>query len=200
VKVSSTRVLYLARHGETAWNFEERWQGQTDVALNARGQAQAALMAARLAGRGIVHIVASDLTRARETAAIAATLLGMRQDDIAVDAGLRERGYGVFEGLTRHECEAQHPEDWARYQADRTHTPAQAEPQAQVVARMQAAVTRAAARAAREEDAVLLVSHGGAIRALLTATTGIRPPPMENGAAFRVMFTPDGRLRDPEPA
>ena len=138
-------------------------------------------------------------SRARETAAIAAPHLGLRDLDVVVDAGLRERGYGVFEGLTRHECEARHPEDWARYQADRTHTPAQAEPQAQVVARMQAAVIRAAARAAREEDAVLIVSHGGAIRALLTATTGIRPPPMENGAVFRVVLTPGG-LGQPEPA
>src|SRR3954471_15381320 len=102
------RVLFLARHGETAWNLEQRWQGQTDVTLNDAGRAQAAALAARLAAHRITRIVASDLSRARETAEIIARGLGI--DGVLLDAGLRERGYGIFEGLTRGECEAQHPE------------------------------------------------------------------------------------------
>ena len=193
----SSRILFLARHGETSWNFEERWQGQSDVGLNARGRLQAAALGARLMGRGITRICSSDLSRARETAEIVARHLGI-DGGVAVDPALRERGYGGFEGLTREECETQHPDDWTRYLADRTHTPTGAELQERVVERMRAAVARAGARAARADEGILIVSHGGAIRALLAAATGERPPMMENGATFRVRLTAGG-VRDVEP-
>ena len=196
----TSRLLFLARHGETAWNSEQRWQGQTDIALNATGRAQAAGLAARLAGHGIGQVYASDLSRARETAEIAARHLGIAP--VTFDAGLRERGYGVFEGLTREECEAQQAEEWARYLSDRRYTPVGGELEHQVVARMQAAVARAGARPhghdAAGPDAVLIVSHGGALRALIAAATGWRPPPMGNADTFRMVLDTDGNLRDPE--
>jgi probable phosphoglycerate mutase len=188
-------VLFLARHGETAWNLEQRWQGQTDVDLNDSGRAQAAALAARLAAHRITRICASDLSRARETAEIIARHL--RIDGVVLDRGLRERGYGIFEGLTRSECEAQHPEEWARYVADHRHTPARAELDAHVAARMQAAVARAGACGDGTGGAVLVVSHGGSIRALLAAATGWRPPPMDNGDTYRVTLGPDDLLREP---
>jgi probable phosphoglycerate mutase len=188
-------VLFLARHGETAWNLEQRWQGQTDVELNEAGRAQAAALAARLAGHRITRIVASDLSRARETAEIIARGLGV--DGVLLDAGLRERGYGIFEGLTRAECEAQHPEEWARYVADHRHTPARAELDMHVAARMHAAVARAGASADGAGGAVLVVSHGGSIRALIAAATGWRPPPMGNGDTYRVTMGPDDVVREP---
>jgi len=183
-------VLFLARHGETSWNREQRWQGQVDIGLNSSGLAQAQALAERLVGRGITHIVASDLSRARETAEIVARHLGIA--DLSIDPDLRERGYGVFEGLTREECESQQPSDWARYLADRTYTPARGERQELVVARMRIAVVRAATLAPTPEAPVLVVGHGGAIRALIAADTGLRPPPMENGATFRALLTPAG--------
>jgi broad specificity phosphatase PhoE len=192
---ATPRVLLLARHGETSWNLEQRWQGQTDIGLNANGRAQAQALAERLVARGIAHIVASDLSRARETAQIVARHIGIA--DVAIDPDLRERGYGVFEGLTGAECEAQQPDDWARYLADRTHTPASGEHRDLVVARMRIAVARAAARAEGDDQVVLIVGHGGSIRALIQADTGTRPPPMDNGAAFRAVLTPQG-LRDAE--
>ena len=188
-------MLVLARHGETAWNLEQRWQGQTDVELNDSGRAQAAALAVRLAAHGIVRVVASDLSRARETAEIIARSLGV--EGVRVDPGLRERGYGVFEGLTRADCEAQHPEEWARYVADHRHTPTRAEPDAEVAARMRAAVARAGAHAGDTRGAVLVVSHGGSIRALLAAATGWRPPPMGNGDTYRVTLGPDDLVREP---
>ncbi len=183
-------MLFLARHGETSWNREQRWQGQVDIGLNSSGLAQAQALAERLVGRGITHIVASDLSRARETAEIVARHLGIA--DLSIDPDLRERGYGVFEGLTREECESQQPSDWARYLADRTYTPARGERQELVVARMRIAVVRAATLAPTPEAPVLVVGHGGAIRALIAADTGLRPPPMENGATFRALLTPAG--------
>jgi broad specificity phosphatase PhoE len=189
---TASRILFLARHGETSWNFEQRWQGQTDIGLNARGRAQAADLGTRLVGRGIERICASDLSRARETAEIVARKLGIDGAAIATDPGLRERGYGVFEGLTGDECAAQQPGDWTRYLADRTHTPTHAELPDQVIERMRAALARAAALALTPDQAVLIVGHGGAIRALLHAETGVRPPPMDNGGAFRVVWEADG--------
>lgn len=190
-----SRVLFLARHGETAWNLEQRWQGQTDVELNDAGRAQARALAARLKEHQIRCIVASDLARARETAEIVAQGLGI--DDVLLDQGLRERGYGIFEGLTRSECEAQHPDEWARYMADHRHTPAGAELDAAVAARMQAAMSRAGGLSHAFGGAVLVVGHGGSIRALIAAATGWRPPPMGNGDTYRVTLDTDDRVRDP---
>jgi len=192
---TAPRVLFLARHGETAWNLEQRWQGQTDVDLNDAGRAQAAALAARLAVHRITRTIASDLSRARETAEIIGRRLGV--DGVLLDAGLRERGYGIFEGLTRTECEEQHPEEWARYVADHRHTPARAEVDAAVVARMQAAIARAGAHAHSSGGAVLVVSHGGSIRALIAAATGWRPPPMGNGDTYRVTMGADDLVREP---
>ena len=111
-----SRVLYLARHGETDWNAESRWQGQTDVPLNDRGREQALDLAGRLRGAGLRAVASSDLARARVTAEIVAGALGLAVD--LVDPDLRERGYGCFEGLTRAEVAERFPDVWARHVAD----------------------------------------------------------------------------------
>jgi len=195
-----SRLVYLARHGETAWNLEGRWQGQTDIGLNQRGREQAAALAERLRGHGVRWVRASDLARARETAEIVARVLGT--GDVAlrlpIDPALRERGYGVFEGLTRDQCAAQHPVAWACYMADRTFAPPGAERQDQLVRRMREAVHRAHDEDGAADETVLIVSHGGAIRALVHAATGVRPPPMDNGAVVRLVVTAAG-IRGAEP-
>ena len=176
------RLLFLARHGETEWNRAGRWQGKTDIPLSDAGRAQARALAAALVGRGIAEVHASDLQRAAETAAIVAELLGIAAFN--VDARLRERGFGCFEGFTREECAAQHPEAWARYLFDRRATPPGGEPQPEVAARVVAALTELA-RAPRPTDhATLVVSHGGTIRTFIHEVTGAPPPPLENGALF----------------
>jgi broad specificity phosphatase PhoE len=120
------RFLYLARHGETDWNVAGRWQGHTDIPLNETGRAQARALVPVLRAVGVGAAVSSDLSRASETAGIAAAGLG-----VAVaysDAGLRERSFGVFEGLTREECAARHPEAWRAWLEER-RTPSGAESQ-----------------------------------------------------------------------
>jgi broad specificity phosphatase PhoE len=177
------RIIYLARHGETSWNLEGRWQGHTDIELNEVGRAQARALGELLRGRGIARIHASDLTRARQTADAAAVPLGVTE--IVVDVALRERAFGVFEGLTRGECERLHPEHWRRYRGDPSCLPPGAESQDALAARMQEAVARAVVRRNVADDApVLIVSHGGSIRTLIARATGIMPPPLENGAVF----------------
>ena len=94
---SGTLRLYIARHGQTDWNLEQRFQGQTDIPLNAEGHAQAARLAARLAGDPYDRLLCSDLVRARQTAAPLAT--AWQQSPVAL-AGLREQHFGVLEGLT----------------------------------------------------------------------------------------------------
>ena len=178
------RTLYLARHGETDWNRERRWQGHSDVALNELGRSQARALAEDLRRFSIAQIGASDLSRARETARIVAGALAL--EEVRVDAGLRERGFGVFEGLTEEECTLHHPEHWASYRSDRILPPG-AEPVSVVAARFQEAVLRFHARHGGGES-LLLVSHGSAIRVFIESVTGHLPPPMANGAAYRLVI------------
>ena len=93
------RVL-LARHGETTWNAEGRYQGQEDIPLSPVGEAQAAALADRLRGVPIARAVASPLSRARRTAAIA---LGERAAKLSVDPRLMEIAHGEWEGLLASE-------------------------------------------------------------------------------------------------
>ena len=91
-----TRVLAI-RHGETAWNVDTRIQGQLDIPLNDTGRWQAHRLALAVAEEGLDAIYASDLLRAVETAQAVARGSGR---EIVTDTGLRERGFGAFEGLT----------------------------------------------------------------------------------------------------
>ena len=177
------RLVFLTRHGETDWNFEGRWQGHTDVPLNDKGRAQALSIAEALRGEGLSGLVSSDLTRARETAEIVGGALGL---DLAyVDAGLRERTFGVFEGLTRVECERLHPEAWRAWVEEQR--PAKGvEAPAAVAARVTAAIGRAVERIAGEGAPVLIVSHGGALRSVIHEATGRPVGPIANGAIWRL--------------
>jgi broad specificity phosphatase PhoE len=177
------RTVYLARHGETDWNRQGRWQGHTDIALNDQGRLQAHALGQAVIARGLGRISSSDLARARETAEIVGAVLGL--GPVTVDAALRERGFGCFEGLTREECEARYPELWSRYRSNLREVPPGGEPHTDVVPRVHAAMKRAAA-ALGQTEAALLVSHGAAIRLSIGAITGEVPPPLGNGSLFRV--------------
>jgi len=179
------RVLYIARHGETDWNVVGRWQGHTDVPLNENGRTQAFAIAGALRGQTFAGVVASDLSRAHETARIVATELGLT---IAyTDPDLRERHFGPFEGLTRDECAAYHPDEWRAWILDKV-APGGGESQEELSVRVQAAVGRAALHVATAEVPALLVSHGGSMRALLATALGEVPPPIANGAIWRITW------------
>ena len=108
-----TRICFI-RHGETDWNVEKRIQGQADIPLNQTGQRQAVSMAFNAAHHGFAAIYSSDLGRASATAAMLA-----RRDGLEVRPlpQLRERHYGIFQGLTAAEGRQRHPEAHARYLA-----------------------------------------------------------------------------------
>jgi broad specificity phosphatase PhoE len=183
-------TLFLVRHGETDWNAAGRWQGQTDIPLNARGREQAREVALRLRKEGVRSIASSDLLRARATAELIAAELGLTVNHL--DAGLRERRFGCFEGLTREEVAARFPEAWAGYLADPGPAPPGGESRDELVGRLLPAVVSAAARL---PGPLLVVMHGGAMRALLAEHVGEMPRPsspawplhgIQNGHVYRV--------------
>lgn len=188
------RQLYLARHGETDWNAAGRWQGHTDIPLNAKGRAQAAAAADALQGVGLSGIVSSDLSRAYETARIVGERLGL---PIAyVDTDLRERAFGPFEGLTREECVRLHPEAWRAW-IEEHRPPKGAEGRPALAARVVVAIARAARRVALLDCPALVVTHGGALRAAIGLATGSLPAPIANGAIWRIEW--DERIVAAEP-
>ena len=187
-------TIYLARHGETDWNRLGRWQGHTDVPLNAAGREQAQALAERLRDTGVRRLYTSDLGRAHETARIVAAALGL--DAPVIEPGLRERGFGCFEGLTGEECAARFPDEWIRYRRDPRDRPPGAERQEAVVERMVATMIRIGGALERDglepASSALAISHGGALRAFVASITGTMPPPLHNGALFRASFRDGG--------
>ena len=190
-------TLFVARHGETDWNAAGRWQGQTDVPLNPRGREQARDLAARLRREAVAAVASSDLLRARSTAEIVAAELGLSVNHL--DPGLRERRFGCFEGLTRDEVAARFPEAWARYLDDPGPAPPGGESREALLGRLLPAV---AAAARLHAGPVLVVMHGGAMRALLAEHLVGMPRPssaawplhgIQNGHVFRVTLE-DGRV------
>lgn len=170
--MARTEIL-LARHGETEWNRVGRWQGHADQPLNEAGRRQAAELAERLAGNRIAAIYSSDLARASQTAGAVASRLGL---GVVEDAGLREIDVGSWSGLTRAEVEQRFPEGYARWL--RGEIGHDGETREQLTARVVAAVERIGAE--HPAETILLVTHGGAIRALRRYADGDPGDPMEN--------------------
>lgn len=112
-KSVETRIC-LIRHGETEWNVQKRIQGHTDIPLNETGRAQALAMAFNAAHQRFQAIYSSDLERAFETA----KALAAREDhEVRPLPQLRERHYGLFQGLTAEEGARLHPQAHALYLA-----------------------------------------------------------------------------------
>ena len=160
-------TLLLARHGETDWNSERRWQGHVDRPLNERGREQARALAAELAGRRIDAVYSSDLLRARETAEIVAAALGL---EVRVDPGLREVDTGSWSGLVHSEIETSDPEGFRRWQEGGKGWES-GESYEEMGARVVAAVLELAA--AHPDETLLVVSHGGSIRACRAEAAGL---------------------------
>ena len=152
--------LLLARHGESVWNAEKRFQGHTDIALSARGRAQAEALGRALRGYKVAAAYVSPFRRARETAALA-----LRESGVAptVIEELRELSLGAWEGCTVEEIRAQAGDPYRAWlRAPHDCPPPGGEPLPVVSERVRAALERIGAQHAKGED-VLIVSHGGVI-------------------------------------
>ena len=104
--------LILIRHGETVWNLERRMQGQADSPLSDKGVRQARLLAQRMKEIEFTALYSSDSGRARDTARSIAEVTGHQ---LILEPRLRERNFGVLEGLTGPEMQEQHPEAYANF-------------------------------------------------------------------------------------
>lgn len=164
------RIL-LARHGETKWNAEGRYQGQVDVPLSETGEAQARLLGERLRDVRIDRAVASPLARALRTAELA--LGAARESMLKLDAGFAEIAHGTWEGLLASEIGAM---DAGRLRAWReapeTVQMPQGESLQQVLDRAWPALERATIDLG-PEDTLLVVAHDAVNRVLLCRILGL---------------------------
>ena len=153
-------TFLLVRHGETDWNAEGRLQGHTDRPLNESGRRQARELAERLADEQVDAVYASDLARARETAAIVGDRIGL---PVVLAPDLREKDWGSWEGLTGDER--------ALVELVGESTEAHRE-------RTMRALRRIAAR--HPAGRVVVVTHGGSLRRVQAAIHGIAEPVIDN--------------------
>ncbi|MCE3262387.1 MAG: histidine phosphatase family protein [Pseudoduganella sp.] len=168
-----TRIL-LIRHGETAWNAVRRLQGHTDIPLSTTGERQAEALARALASEPLDAIISSDLERARQTAQAVASR--HPQLPLHTDPGLRERGYGAFEGLLYTEIAQRYPVEFAEWQARDVDAVMPsggrvAESFRQFYQRCQEGIARWAAR--YPQQTILIVAHGGVLECAYRAARGL---------------------------
>ncbi|MFI6402993.1 bifunctional RNase H/acid phosphatase [Streptomyces sp. NPDC050548] len=167
-------TFVLLRHGETPLTPQKRFSGSggTNPSLSPVGQDQAARAATALAARGTIqHILASPLTRTRETAAAVADRLGL---DVTIEEGLRETDFGAWEGLTFGEVRERYPDDLTTWLADPTAQPTGGgESFAATATRI--AATRDKLIAAYAGRTVLLVTHVTPIKTFVQLALGAPP-------------------------
>ena len=189
-------TILLARHGESDWNRDRRWQGHADRPLTNLGREQARALADRLAATELDAVYSSDLERARETAAIVAE---PHQLPVKELPDLREVDVGSWSGLTRAEAEERFPNAFRRW-AEGGEGWDDGETYEQLSERVVGAVLAIAARHPR--DRVLLVAHGGSIRAVHAAALGVdvhayrRIQRVEPNATLSAVCVEDGRLTE----
>jgi probable phosphoglycerate mutase len=183
-------TLFVARHGQTDWNREHRWQGWADPPLNAAGREQAGELGESLADRGIEVVVSSDLRRAAETAEIAAARFGL---PVQLDTRLREVDVGEWSGLTSAEVEARYPEGYRRRREGRTGWEHGEELGAMAERVVSSLLEIAESHPGRR---VLVVTHGGPVRATLAACgLDVRTAPGVQNGDVQEIAVRDGRMR-----
>jgi broad specificity phosphatase PhoE len=161
-------TIHLARHGQTAYNHEGRFQGHLPVPLDATGREQAAALAEAAAQVEIVSFWCSPLRRARETADIVAARIGLQPRE---DARFAETDTGDWTGRSFADVRAEDPDGFARFQrSDPTFRYPGGESFGEQSARVQAALADLRARPA--DLPALVVCHRGVIRLALAAMTG----------------------------
>jgi broad specificity phosphatase PhoE len=185
-------LAYLARHGESDWNVANRFQGVIDRPLTDRGRRQAHELAEKLADKDVDAVYSSPLRRALDTATIVAARYELEPIQ---DAGLREVDVGSWAGLSRVDVQARFPEAFERWLRG-GHGWEDGESYDEMSARVLAAVERIARH--HQGSDVLLVSHGGPIRAIHAAAAGMhvheyrRIHPVEPNARLSAVAVEDG--------
>ena len=163
-------TILLARHGETDWNRDGRFQGHADPALNELGRRQARELGLRLRGEQIGAIWSSDLGRAKQTAFYVASQVN---SVVRLSGELREMDVGSWSGFTREEIAARWPEEYERWRET-----GRGWPDGEDFDAMQARVVEAilGVATAHPDDHVLVVTHGGPMRAIHAHAVGMTLP------------------------
>jgi broad specificity phosphatase PhoE len=165
------RRIVLWRHGQTAWNIERRFQGSLDIELTDTGRAQAHRAARLLAGLRPDAIIASDLNRARATAAELATVTGLTVDHYA---GLRETYAGEWQGLTHEEIIERFGDQYAAWKRGEPVRRGGGELESEVADRA-ASVVLEATEKLPDGGTLVVVSHGGTIRTTIGRLLDLEP-------------------------
>jgi broad specificity phosphatase PhoE len=189
-------TLLLARHGESDWNRSKRWQGFADRPLTDLGRRQAEQLADRLEGIDLDAVYSSDLRRARDTAEAVGRRKGL---GVRTTAALREVDVGSWSGLTRAEVEARSPDAYARWLRG-----AEGWIDGETYEQLGARVIKAIREIAADHDGkrVLVVAHGGTLRAIHAAALGVdihtyrRIQPVEPNATLSAVVVDDDRLTE----
>lgn len=161
--------IFLIRHGETEWNRQNRLQGHTDVKLSPEGILQAKLLAEHTPFKHVDEIYSSDLSRAFDTAGIIAERFNLT---VKLMPELREMNYGDWEGRFISELVAESPKDFGKFFTDpeRCHPP-HGETFLECQARVMIGIRDIIAN--HDNQNVIVVSHGAAIRLIIGAALDI---------------------------
>lgn len=190
--------IWVVRHGETPWNVERRVQGWQDTPLNDKGIQQAHALGKHLAklhqsGASIDAIYSSDLTRAHHTAQIAGKAIGLTP---IIDKGIRERHFGVLQGLIFHTMEEHQPEAAKIW---RNRDPEAELPEGESLGTFHRRVVKALDDIAAKHTGqrVMVVSHGGAMDIIWRHASQVdlqapRQTPMQNASINRIEITSNG--------
>ncbi|MGF3055179.1 histidine phosphatase family protein [Microbacterium sp. YY-01] len=183
-------LLTLVRHGQTDWNLARRIQGATDIPLNDTGRDDARRAAAELSGGYHHRVWASPLSRAHETAQIIAQSLGLAEPEL--HAGLRERTFGEAEGIPVEE----YIEKYSTWHTTVPGSETFDEVTDRALTALEEISRESRRRAAPVAESLIVVAHGGVIRALLEHASGGSLPAegqrILNGSLHRFVMDPDG--------
>lgn len=164
-------TFYIVRHGETAWNANNRIQGHMDIELTEKGLEQARLAAERLRRERIDVVYSSDLKRASVTGDAIASVHGL---DVIRTPLLREANLGHWQGLTIQEAADKYPDEHAAYIQDSiANRPLGAERLEELITRCKQFLSEAVA--AHPGEHVAVAAHGGSVRGLIAAAFGFGP-------------------------
>jgi len=184
--------VFLIRHGETEWNKTGRLQGNSDTHLSPEGIRQAQLMAVHVPFNHIDAVYASDLQRAVDTAKILAAKFNL---PVTTTPGLRETNFGDWEGRVISELLEESPEDFGNFfiKPDKVKPP-----DGEMFLECQARVMNALDEiiADHENQNIIVVCHGAAIRLILCAALEVRIRKMwaisQFNTALNVLVFEDG--------
>ncbi|MGI5858739.1 MAG: alpha-ribazole phosphatase [Tepidanaerobacteraceae bacterium] len=162
--------FFLVRHGETIWNRERKYQGQSDVPLTDEGRIQARSLSERLKDEKIDVIYASDLGRTIETAEIISEHHGL---EVVPASLMRELSFGIWEGMTYDEIIQKWAKEYNKWQDDPYN---EKPPEGETLSELCERISKFLMKAAQDhpDGRILVVSHAGPIRAILSVLLNLK--------------------------